>query len=987
MVDATATNVTFTNNAFQENNIAINSGIVLDATNQFWGRNTGSSTDGGQGDPYTGVVTATPFLACPDACVTTFPNVDIDILGNGNPIPNGSTIISTAENTDFGNVIIGSPQTLIYTIENNAAGTLDLPFLDITGVNASDFFIFTTSFDVSGFNTTTFEITFDPSSVGIKNATAIIENTDCNNNPYTFNIQGTGISPCTDPDIPTITATTTICEGQSTTLSIATGNLNDATDWFWYSGSCGGTFVGNGTSITVSPTANTDYFVRGEGGCIIPAACQSQTITVNPLPTITFNPVADVCQNSGTVNLVATPAGGTFTGTNVTGNSFNPTTIGTFTITYDFTDGNGCTNSASQTITVNPTSPSPAITFNLLPEVCINSETINLVATPAGGTFSGTNVTGTTFNPTTIGTFTITYTYSTASGCGASTITRTQTIRVKPLPVLEFNLINQVCIDNGIINLTATPVGGTFSGVGVNGTTFNPVLAAAGTKTITYSFTENGCTNTISRDIEVFDLPVLTFENPIDVCVDDGIINLVATPTGGTFEGIGVNGTTFNPVLAGTGIFEITYSFTNQNGCTDSVSQNIEVFDLPVLTFENLIDVCINNGLVNLVATPTGGTFEGIGVNGTTFNPVLAGTGIFEITYSFTNQNGCTNSVSQNIEVFDLPALTFENPIDICINNGTINLVATPTGGTFEGIGVNGTTFNPVLAGAGIFEITYTFTNQNGCTNSVLQNIEVFELPTVEISSNSPICRDTTLVLNALSSSNIVEWNWRGANGFTSTLQNLIIENVGIENEGEYILTVRNQNGCQISDTLFVDILEGEVLNSNFLVSNEGCVGDTIYFVDVTILEGENIDFFWDFGDGTTSTERYPTHIYDEEGMYNIKINISSGECLNESISKMITIENCNSGRVEAIENTSISFFSLYPNPNNTGKATLELETIDTKPIQIEIIDVLGTIHFSNILQGQTTYSQTTNLLKNGIYIVYIKTQFGSFSKKLVIAF
>lgn len=89
---------------------------------------------------------------------------------------------------------------------------------------------------------------------------------------------------CTEPTVPTISATNSgICNGESTTLSVATGTLNDATDWTWYSTSCGGTALGTGTSITVSPTATTDYFVRGEGGCATAGTCGSTTITVNPL--------------------------------------------------------------------------------------------------------------------------------------------------------------------------------------------------------------------------------------------------------------------------------------------------------------------------------------------------------------------------------------------------------------------------------------------------------------------------------------------------------------------------------------------------------------------------------------------------------------------------------------------------------------------------------------------------------------------------------
>jgi hypothetical protein len=94
----------------------------------------------------------------------------------------------------------------------------------------------------------------------------------------------------TAPTTPTLSATSSsICGNQNTTLSIASGSLNGAANWQWYSGSCGGTYVGLGTSITVSPTATTTYYARGAGGCFTLGSCGNTTITVTgpDFPTVT----------------------------------------------------------------------------------------------------------------------------------------------------------------------------------------------------------------------------------------------------------------------------------------------------------------------------------------------------------------------------------------------------------------------------------------------------------------------------------------------------------------------------------------------------------------------------------------------------------------------------------------------------------------------------------------------------------------------------
>jgi hypothetical protein len=73
----------------------------------------------------------------------------------------------------------------------------------------------------------------------------------------------------------------TINTGASVTLTVNGGSLGTGAVWKWYRGSCGGTFVGTGNSITVTPSTTTTYFVRAEGLCNT-TACISRTVTVTP---------------------------------------------------------------------------------------------------------------------------------------------------------------------------------------------------------------------------------------------------------------------------------------------------------------------------------------------------------------------------------------------------------------------------------------------------------------------------------------------------------------------------------------------------------------------------------------------------------------------------------------------------------------------------------------------------------------------------------
>ena len=110
----------------------------------------------------------------------------------------------------------------------------------------------------------------------------------------------------------TISGTTTICNGQSTTLTVSGGTLGTGAVAEWFSGSCGGTPVGIGNSISVSPTSNTTYYVRYNGTCNT-TACTSIIVNVNPIPIpsvlIGVNPGNTICAGTS-VTFTATPTNG-----------------------------------------------------------------------------------------------------------------------------------------------------------------------------------------------------------------------------------------------------------------------------------------------------------------------------------------------------------------------------------------------------------------------------------------------------------------------------------------------------------------------------------------------------------------------------------------------------------------------------------------------------------------------------------------------------
>jgi len=95
----------------------------------------------------------------------------------------------------------------------------------------------------------------------------------------------------------------------------------------------------------------------------------------------------------------------------------------------------------------------------------------------------------------------------------------------------------------------------------------------------------------------------------------------------------------------------------------------------------------------------------------------------------------------QVVTVIPLPVVSLDQlPAGVNITSPSILLSGLPAGGTFTGEGVTGSRFNPVVAGLGKTLITYTYTNENNCSNSVKDYIMVYD-------TVGHICIDTTHVI------------------------------------------------------------------------------------------------------------------------------------------------------------------------------------------------------------------------------------------------
>lgn len=141
---------------------------------------------------------------------------EINIQGNATNIVDGDTTPDASDDTDFGSVATtGGSQVNTFTIQNLGTTSLSVSTITIGGANAADFTVTSApASSVSASGSTSFDITFDPSANGLRSATVSIVNGDSDENPYNFNIEGTGFTPV--PEINIRGNATTIVDGDTT---------------------------------------------------------------------------------------------------------------------------------------------------------------------------------------------------------------------------------------------------------------------------------------------------------------------------------------------------------------------------------------------------------------------------------------------------------------------------------------------------------------------------------------------------------------------------------------------------------------------------------------------------------------------------------------------------------------------------------------------------------------------------------------------------
>jgi hypothetical protein len=243
-----------------------------------------------------------------------------------------------------------------------------------------------------------------------------------------------------------ISGTTTICAGNSTTLLASGGSLGSGASYQWYAGGCGsGTVLGTGSSLTVSPGSNTTYYVRISGTCNT-TSCASTTVTVNSSSTAptSISGTTTICSGSSTTlsasggSLGAGASyqwyvGGCGSGSSL-GSGSSISVSPASNTSYFVRIAGTCYTTSCVNQTVSVTNAPSAGTLSGNQTICPNGSTTFTTNGNIGGLWTSSNLGVATVNSNgsingvTAGTATITYTVSGSGGCNNATATINVTV-------------------------------------------------------------------------------------------------------------------------------------------------------------------------------------------------------------------------------------------------------------------------------------------------------------------------------------------------------------------------------------------------------------------------------------------------------------------------------------------------------------------------------------------------------------------------------
>ncbi len=504
-----------------------------------------------------------------------------------------------------------------------------------------------------------------------------------------------------------------------------------------------------------------------------------------------------------------------------------------------------------------------------------------------------------------------------------------------------------VCLFDPPFQISASPLGGVFSGNGVSGDFYNPLLAGAGLDTIKYTYIEGDCEYFIEAEIEIREDPVPAITQIGDLCVDDevtlevtegysayqwvtneqlgqsiqvgeaGQYNVVVT------DEVGCQGAAFSFVAAA-GIEAEIYSNTDAFVyCEDQAS----IF-LNVSTFEEDVSVEWQDGTVGPLEVTNSG----------------------EYTALLSQPNGCTDELSVWVEEVLAPQpslITDTGELAIC-NDQPLTVTCPEDYTKYEWFQDSNLLDYPEDQNSIVVEEPGSFllvvTNEFGCVGSFFAVVEGGGAlqPTILAPDASSLCEGTNVTLQLDQVYESYVWS-------TSEVS----PSIQVSTSGTYTVYVESAGGCEGQSSTELVFQSTPTVN---LGPNTDIQSGNTFTLDPVLSEG---DYSYIWSTGSTS----PTITVQESGLYSVEVtDLGTGCSASDEVQLSFVTSNQEPGEKLWRVSPTITW----------DRVLLELKVDNLWDFKIELVDIFGHV----LLQSSFNSSfQEVSLaeLPAGVYLILLR--------------
>lgn len=468
------------------------------------------------------------------------------------------------------------------------------------------------------------------------------------------------------------------------------------------------------------------------------------------------------------------------------------------------------------------------------------------------------------------------------------------------LPLIQFDVDtipicgvgnNAWLVPQGITGMTSVWSDGTLNEDSIQ-------VTAAGTYEVEVTDLK-GCQNLDSVVVVVAPVPQADFQ-VIPVCIGDSSLFLnQSTLAGGTLSyawelnDVYTSGpdttSRIDPGLVYTnpGTYAVTLTATSALGCADTHVGNAIVLPYPVADF-SVADHCGDSLLAfvnNSSVTPAAGLLyqwdfgNGDSSSAATPNYSYAAPGTQAVTLT-TTSNGCATSITKPVTIFPNPEASFLAPA-VCEGfSHQFTNTTTLSSGNLGYVWEFAPTQTSVLSdpqfnfgAAGSYPVTLTATSGDGCSDDTTISVTVNALPQPTFTAN-PTCMGQAMSFqNTSSGSSSFQWNFNGEGQSSLYSPQFTFTSEGTKS---IVLTETDLNGC--IDSTIQAVISKPSPTAAFSVTGN-CENAPISFLNTSSTPSGSMNYQWDFGDQTTSTQISPDHVYAMDGTFSVVLVAENNGC------------------------------------------------------------------------------------------------------------